>query len=324
MDKDINIVILDRLTLGNDIDLSKFSDIGNVTVYDTSTVSEAKHRLVDADIVIVNKVPMNSETLSLAKNLKLIAITATGYNNIDFSYTNANNITVTNVAGYSTNSVVQHTFALLFYVLEKLNYYDTYVKSGEYSKSSIFCNLDEIFPEIFQKTWGIIGLGEIGRSVASIAKAFGCNVIYYSTSGRNNNPDYTQVSFDELLSASDIISVHAPLNSATENLINYEAFSKMKKSAVFLNLGRGPIVNEADLAKALNENLICAAGLDVLTKEPMSADNPLLQIKDSRKLLITPHIAWATYEARTRLIELVYENITAFLKGNPQNVINPN
>ena len=225
------------------------------------------------------------------------------------------------MAGYSTQSVVQHTFAMLFYVMEKLNYYDNYVKSGDYIKSSSFTNFDKVFPELFGKTWGIIGLGEIGRNVASIARAFGCRVIYYSTSGKNSNPDYEQVTFDELLEEADVISVHAPLNITTENLMNYDAFTKMKKSAIFINVGRGPIVNEADLAKALKEDLIAGAALDVICREPMLADNPLYEVKDSCKLLITPHIAWATYEARVRLMDEVYENIIAYTKGQDRNVI---
>lgn len=317
----MKIVITDSLTLGDDIDLGQFRELGDLEVYATSTEEEAAIRLADADIAIVNKVPMNELSLKNAGHLKMIALTATGYNNVDFNYTRKQNITVANVAGYSTNSVVQHTFALLFYVMEKLSYYDHYVKSGAYSKSPVFCNFDKVFMELHHKTWGIIGLGEIGRNVASVAKAFGCKVIYYSTTGKNSNNEYERVTFDELLAQSDIVSIHAPLNAATENLMNYEAFSKMKKSAIFLNLGRGPIVNETDLAKALNEDLIDGAGLDVICKEPIQADNPLLTVKDSSKLIITPHIAWATYEARTRLMDEVYENIVAFLSGTKRNVV---
>ena len=317
----MKIVITDSLTLGDDIDLGKFDKLGDIEIYKSSTVEEAAIRLADADIAIVNKVQMNETSLKNAPKLKMIALTATGYNNVDFIYTNKRNITVANVAGYSTNSVVQHTFALLFYILEKLSYYDNYVKSGDYAKSPIFTNFDKIFVELHDKTWGIIGLGEIGRNVANVAKAFGCRVVYYSTSGKNNNSEFERVSFAELLAQSDVISIHAPLNSTTENLMNYESFTKMKRSAILLNLGRGPIVNEPDLAKALNEDLIDGAGLDVICKEPIEASNPLLTIKDSCKLIITPHIAWATYEARTRLMDEVYENITAFLRGEKRNVI---
>lgn len=317
----MKIVILDSLTLGDDLDLQRFDKFGELVIYKNSTPKEAMTRLNNADIAIVNKVPMNEMTLKNAKNLKLIALTATGYNNIDFTFTRSHNITVTNAAGYSTDSVVQHTFALLFYVLEKLSYYDNYVKSGQFCESPIFCNFDKVFLELHQKTWGIIGLGEIGRNVARIAQAFGCNVIYYSTSGKNHNSDYTQVSFEELLAASDIISIHAPLNSTTNQMMNYSAFTKMKRDAIFLNLGRGPIVNENDLALALEQNLIGGAGLDVICQEPMLPDNPLLRIQDSTKLIITPHIAWATHEARSRLMDEVYMNIDCFLKHEYRNVI---
>lgn len=317
----MKIVILDAKTLGNDIDLGKFSKIGNVERYETSTADEAAERLKGADVAIVNKVLMNEDTLKYADNLKLIAITATGFNNIDFEATGRRGITVTNVGGYSTDSVVQHTFALMFYVMEKLAYYDNYVKSGEYEKSPVFTHFDKVFMELKGKTWGIIGLGEIGRGVAKVAEAFGCHVIYYSTSGRNNNASYERVDFDEILAKSDILSIHAPLNKNTENLMNYEAFKKMKNTAILVNVGRGPIINEADLKRALDEDLIAGAGLDVVTKEPIAGNNPLNEIKDSSKLIITPHIAWATHEARERLMDEVYMNIEAFLKGEKRNVI---
>ncbi|MGN0160159.1 MAG: D-2-hydroxyacid dehydrogenase [Lachnospiraceae bacterium] len=317
----MKIVILDSLTLGSDICLDQLKTLGDVTVYETSTQEQASKRLEDADIAIVNKVPMNEESLKNASKLKMIALTATGYNNVDFEYTRAHNITVANVRGYSTASVVQHTFALMFYVMEKLSYYDQYVKSGEYAKCPVFTHFDKVFMELTGKTWGIIGLGEIGRGVAKIAQSFGCRVIYYSASGKNNNPDYERVSFEELLAQSDILTIHAPLNAATENLMNYEAFKKMKKSSILVNVGRGPIVNEADLARALNEDLIAGAALDVVCKEPITSDCPLNAIKDSSKLIITPHIAWATYEARSRLMDEVYKNIESFLKGEERNVI---
>lgn len=320
----MKIVLLDAMTLGNDIDLSKFNTIGEVVRYEQSTPAQAAERLVDADIAIVNKVPMNEATLGGAPRLKMIALTATGYNNVDFTYTKLRGITVANVSGYSTDSVVQHTFALMFYVLEKLSYYDNYVKSGEYEKCPMFTHFDRTFMELTGKTWGIIGLGEIGRGVARIAQAFGCRVIYYSTSGKNANPDFEQVSFEDILAQSDILSIHAPLNAATENLMNYEAFKQMKPNSVLINVGRGPIVNEADLVRALNENLIGGAGLDVVGREPMTADCPLKEINDSTRLIVTPHIAWATVEARTRLMDEVYKNIQAFLDGKARNVVAPN
>lgn len=317
----MKIVFLETETLGNDVDLSRFNQLGEVKRYPRSNPKENAARIAEADILVVNKVPMNEETLKDADNLKLICITATGTNIVDFTYTNTRNIKVANVKGYSTQSVIQHTFALFFYVFEKLRYYDEFVKSGEYIRSDIFSHFEVKFNELYGKTWGIIGLGEIGRGVAEVAKQFGCKVIYYSTSGKNSNPAYEQVDLDTLLRESDVVSIHAPLNQSTENLIGEDELRKMKKSAVLLNLGRGPIINEHALAKALQEDWIAGAGLDVLTVEPMAVDNPLYEIKDSNKLIITPHIAWATVEARQRVVDEVYKNIEAFQKGEPRNIV---
>lgn len=317
----MKIVLLEKKTLGDDIDLSAFSNLGEVVMYETSTREETKKRIADAEIVIMNKLNMDEDLLKDAKNIKLICITATGTNNIDLEYTKKRGITVTNVKGYSTTTVVQVTFSLLFYLIGKLPYFDHYVKSGEYEKSDIFTHLGGGFSDISNLTWGIVGLGEIGRNVARVASAFGSNVIYYSISGRNQNSDYRQVTFDELLEQSDIISVHSPLNENTKNLFDADAFHKMKKSAVFLNLGRGPIVVEKDLADALEQGEIAAAGLDVLCEEPISPDNPLGKIKDSSKLIITPHIGWASRETRQKLMDEVYKNIEAFQKGEERNIV---
>lgn len=319
----MKIVMLDALTVGTDVNLDRIEELGEFVKFDMSTPDEARQRLasLDADIVIANKVPMNAYTLEMAANVKLICLTATGYNNVDLAYTGERGITVTNVAGYSTNSVVQHTFAMMFYLVEKMRYYDDYVKSGAYADCPIFTHFGEPFHELYGMTWGIIGLGTIGRKVAQIAESFGCNVIYYSTSGHHSDEHYRRVDFDELLAESDIISIHAPLNENTKGLMDINAFSRMKKSAVMINVGRGPIVVEKDLVKALNDGMIAAAGLDVLETEPVRCDNPLLDIKDSRKLLITPHSAWATTEARQRLMDEVAMNITAFVRGEARNVI---
>lgn len=317
----MKIVCLEANCLGDDVDLTCLEEFGEVTVYGLSTAPETPERVKDAEVIVVNKVPMNASTLSEAKNLKVICVTATGTNIIDTEYTNARGITVMNVKGYSTEAVVQHTFALLFYVYENLSYYDHFVKSGAYVKNDIFSHFDKKFFELKGKTWGIIGLGEIGRGVAKIAEAFGCNIIYYSTSGKNNNSEYTRVTFDELLSQSDIVSIHAPLNDQTKDLIGAAEFNKMKDTAVLMNLGRGSIVNEADLAKALENDKIAAAALDVLANEPMAADNPLLRIQDSTKLIITPHIAWAAVETRRRVVEEVCLNMRAYLSGAERNIV---
>ncbi len=317
----MKIVFLETDTLGTDVDLTPFDRLGEVIKYPRSNPEENAKRIAEADILVVNKIPMNESTLKDAKDLKLICITATGTNIVDFDYTNRHNIKVANVKGYSTQSVIQHTFALLFYVYEKLRYYDEFVKSGDYIRNDIFSHFEMKFNELYGKTWGIIGLGEIGRGVAAVAKQFGCKVIYYSTSGKNFNQDYESVDLDTLLSQSDIISIHAPLNDATRGLIGENELNKMKRSAVLLNLGRGQIIKEDALAKALLEDRIAAAGLDVLEQEPMAADNPLFQIKDSTKLIITPHIAWATIEARQRVAQEVYKNIEALLNGESRNIV---
>ena len=305
----MKLVFLDVKTIGDDIDLSGYQTLGEVVKYDFSAPEEIPERVADADVVILNKAPINEQTIGTAKHLKLVCVTATGTNNLDKEYLEMRNIEWRNVAGYSTESVAQHTFAMLFYLLEKLAYYDSYVKEERYINDTIFTHFAEHFTQICGKTWGIIGLGNIGRRVADIAKAFGANVIYYSTSGKNQQDGYTRVDFDTLLQNSDIISVHAPLTKETEGLMNKEAFSKMKSTAIFLNVGRGAIVNEEDLLVALETGRIAAAGLDVLTIEPMSPENPLRRIKDSTKLLITPHIAWASVEARTNLMNIILGQI---------------
>ena len=311
----MKLVFLDRKTIGDDINLSIFNDYGEVIEYNFSTVDEVPDRVKDADILIINKIPINESTIGEAKNLKLVCVTATGTNNLDKDYLDSRGIAWRNVAGYSTESVAQHTFSMLFYLLEHMSYYDKYVKDGRYINDTMFTHFDKVFPQISGKTWGIIGLGAIGRRVADIAKVFGANVIYYSASGAAAQDGYKQVDFDTLLKESDIVSVHAPLNEYTENLMDDVAFSKMKKNAIFLNLGRGPIVNEIALADALNNGQISAAGLDVITIEPMSPDCPLLGVNDKSKLLITPHIGWASVEARTNLMNIIYEQIKDFLNN---------
>lgn len=309
----MKIVFLDAKTIGDDIDLSGFDKLGEVVKYDFSTTEQARKRTKEADVIVLNKVEVNEQSIGEAEHLKLVCVTATGTNNLDKDYLAKRGIEWRNVAGYSTETVAQHTFALLFYLLEKLRYYDDYVKTEKYIGDTSFTHFSNVFHQISGMTWGIIGLGNIGRRVADIAKAFGCRVIYYSTSGRNDQPGYERVDFDTLLEQSDIVSVHAPLNDDTLGLMNKSAFEKMKKTAILLNLGRGPIVDEADLAEALTTGEIAAAGLDVLSKEPMSPDNPLRRIKDSNKLIITPHIAWASVEARTNLMNIILRQIEEFL-----------
>ena len=311
----MKLVFLDRKSIGSDIDLSNFETFGEVVNYDFTYPDEVAERVTDADIIVVNKTLVNEETIGNAKNLKLVCVTATGTNNLDKEYLEKRNIAWRNVAGYSTESVAQHTFALMFYLFEHLPYYDQYVSSKGYMGDKLFTHFDRHFSELYQKTWGIIGLGAIGKRVAELAKAFGCHVQYYSTSGNNHNTDYKEVDFEELLRTSDIVSIHAPLDENTEGLMNYEAFQKMKKEALLINVGRGPIIVEEDLACAIEEGLIAGAALDVLSDEPMSENCPLKRLLDDDRLFITPHIAWASVEARHRLMDIIYGQIEEFLNS---------
>ena len=312
------IVVLDGKTLGN-VDYIKLNEFGQVIYYDMTSEDMVSERIKDADIVLTNKVVLREDDLKKAENLKLICEMATGYNNIDIDYARKNNIAVTNVAGYSTNTVAQHTFAMLLHLYDNLSYFDNFVKSGEYSKSGMFTNLQVTYNDLCGKVWGIVGLGAIGKRVAKIAQAFGARVIYYSTSGKNTNSDYAQVDFDELLERSDVISIHAPLNEKTKGLINYDALSKMKKEAILINVGRGPIVVDEDLARAIDEEIIGGAALDVFEIEPIPQENPLLSVRNKERLLMTPHVAWASEEARKRLYDDLLENISAFNIGEERN-----
>lgn len=310
----MNIVFLDANTLGEDIDYTPFEKLGEVVKYPFSSSEEVPQRAKNADVLVVNKVQINQETIGLAQNLKLVCVTATGTNNLDKDYLAQRQIQWRNVAGYSTESVAQHTFALLFYLLESLRYYDDYVKEGRYVNDRIFTHFGRTFHELHGMTWGILGLGTIGRRVADIAGMFGAKVIYYSASGAPAQEGYQQVDFDTLLTESDILSIHAPLNQYTEGLMDKSAFQKMKSSAILLNLGRGPIIKEADLAQALNQGEVMAAGLDVLCCEPMAADSPFFSVKDKSRLLITPHVAWAATEARQRLMQIIAGQIRDFFE----------
>lgn len=313
------ICVLDASTLGNDIDLSVLAKFGEIFVYDVTPPENVVERIKDCEIVVTNKVVLGRFNLEQCPQVKLICVAATGTNNIDLEYTREKNIAVTNVAGYSTNSVVQHTFAMLFYLLESLPYYDAYVKNGHYAESKIFTHLDRPFHELHGKTWGIIGLGTIGKTVAGLARAFGCQVIYYSTSGKNDYCGYERAELADLLQRADIVSIHAPLNERTLNLLDYGRLQLMKPHAILLNLGRGGIVNEGDLARILDEEAIGGAALDVLAQEPIGRENPLLRVKRQDRLLITPHIAWASQEARNTLLQEIAYNIESFLQGSPRN-----
>ena len=307
----MKLVILDRRSLGNDVDVSIFDKFGEVISYDLTNENETLERIKDADIVITNKVLITKEHMDKSK-MKLICITATGTNNVDLAYAKEKGIPVKNVAGYSSSSVAQVAFSMIFYFVTKLNYYKNYVDEGNWQKSELFTHIDAPFFELDGKRVGIIGLGDIGRNFAKKASAFGCEVVYYSTSGKNSNSEYKRVELDELLKTSDIISIHCPLNNDTKDLLNYENMKTIKDGAILLNLGRGGIINEVDLAKIIDEKEIYC-GIDVVSVEPILESNPLLKVKNKDQLLLTPHIGWASIEARTKLISLVASNIKEFI-----------
>lgn len=319
----MKIVVLERNSVGLDVSVEAIGKLGEMTVYPNTTAADVREKIRDAEIIVANKAPLNEETLKNAEKVKLICEFATGYDNVDLVYCKKRGIKVANIVNYSTDAVAQHTFALCFYVLEKLRHYDEYVKSGAYGAQDRFSNFDLPFTELAGKTWGIVGMGNIGRKVAQIAQAFGCKVIFYSASGNSTCREYERVGFDRLLGESDFLSLHCPLSDKTRNLMDLEAFKKMKKSAILINVARGPVVNDGDLYTALEEGYISGAGLDVTSTEPMKDSNPLSRIMDSNKLIITPHLAWASNEARNRCVSETCRNIEAFLKGEDRNIVNP-
>lgn len=319
----MNIVVLERKSVGTDIDVSCYEKLGNVTYYDnTVTPEEVKERIREADIIIANKAPVREEALREAPNVKLICVLATGYDNIDIAYCKKRGIKVANVVDYSTAMVAQHTITLALTLSQKMMHYDEYVKSGAYSAQSSFSNFEEPFCELDGKTWGIVGMGNIGKRVAKIATAFGCKVIFHSLTGKSSYTEYEQVDKESLLARSDFLSLHCPLSDLSKDFIGAAALKKMKKTAILVNVARGPVVNNPDLYQALADGEIMAAGLDVLEKEPLEEANPLSRLKDSKRLIITPHLAWASVEARTRCVTEVYANMEAFLLGENRNVVN--
>ena len=319
----MKIVILERNSVGSDVSVDCISDFGEVTVYgNTVTREEVKERIKEADIIIANKAPLDGETLKDAPKVKLICEFATGFDNCDLVYCSARGIRVANVRDYCTAMVAQHTFAMALALSEKLPHYDNYVKSGAYSAQDRFSNFDIPFYELEGKVWGIVGMGNIGRRVAKIAEAFGCKVIFYSVTGKSTCTEYRQVDFDTLLAESDFLSLHCPLSELTMNLIGEAALKKMKKTSILLNVARGRVVDNRALYQALVDGGIAAAGLDVVESEPLELSNPLAGLKDSNQLIITPHLAWASVEARTRCVWEAHENIAAFLRGESRNVVN--
>lgn len=307
----MKIVILDALTFG-DTSLEGFSQFGDVEVHQTTASNETLERIQHADIIVTNKVVITDMIMAQSPSLKLICVAATGTNNIDHEAAERRGIVVKNVAGYSTDSVVQHTFSMLFYLMGQSRYYDEYVKSGKWQREAVFAHIGPSFYELRGKKWGIIGLGEIGRGVARVARAFGADVCYYSTSGKNEHSEFEKKTLSRLIEESDVISIHAPLNPRTQNLISHSELLQMKDGAVLLNLGRGGIVDEEALSVIIDVKPIFV-GLDVLGQEPMKTPHPLLNVKHPERLYITPHIAWTSREARMRLIDATVGNIRTYM-----------
>jgi len=316
----LNIIITDASTVlcNNDISLDVFKQFGNLTLIDYVEPSKVAETIKDADIVLCNKTPLTAENMKDAKNLKFVGILATGYNNIDIEYAKSRGITVCNAGGYSTNSVAQHTFALLLELINKVSIYNKEVNEGRWMNNRIFTFFDHEIIELAGKTMGLVGCGNIGINVAKIANAYNMKVLVYTRSGGKDTDMVKYVDFDTLLKESDIVSLHCPLNEQSKNLFNDETFAKMKDGAFFINTARGPIVNELSLKKALETGKLRGAGIDVLEIEPMKKDSPLLNVKN---LIITPHVAWAPKETRQRLVDLVADNVKCYLEGKPQNVI---
>jgi glycerate dehydrogenase len=308
----MKIVFLDSATLGESVDYSAIEQFGELKLYPHTSLEQVNERVSKARVVIVNKVKMYKEQIDAAPLLKLICVAATGTNNVDTEYAKSKGVEVKNVVAYSTESVVQITFGSILALLNHTQYFDNIVKSGEYSKSPHFTDTGRSFSEIAYKKFGIIGMGTIGKRVAEVASAFGAKVMYYSTSGVPHFKKYPAVTLEELLSTSDIISIHSPLNDKTKNLISMKEIRLMKPDAIIVNMGRGGIVNEQDLAKAIDFDLIAGASTDVYEQEPIPADHPFLCVKNREKLILTPHIGWSGETAKKRLLEGIAANIEKF------------
>lgn len=312
----MKIVFLDVSTLGDDVSLAPLEMMGKLVCYPLSEPEVVPERIGDADVVIVNKIKLGRVEIDSSPSLKLICVAATGVNNIDTEYARSKGISVMNVADYSTESVAQVTFASLLSFVNSICYFDNVVKSGNYSLSPHFTDTGRSFYELKGKKFGVIGMGNIGKRVASIAESFGCDVSYFSTGGRAHYKKYPAVSLSELLAKCDIISIHAPLNERTRNLITLKELKEMKPSGIIVNMGRGGIVNEKDLSRALDFGLIAGAVVDVYEEEPIPKDHPYLKVKDHSKLVLTPHIGWASQEARKVLVQKLADNIKSFVKSS--------
>ena len=305
----MKIVFLDAATMG-DVSFEPIARLGEFTAYSSSTPEEARERVKDVDVIIINKILVDKHLIDSAEKLKLICISATGTNNIDVEYAASKGIPVRNVAGYSTDSVAQSTFMHILSLIGGAPYFDRSVKSGDYSRSGMFTDPNWNWYELAGKTMGVIGMGNIGRKVAQVAEAFGMKVCYYSTSGTGHCKDYPCLPLNELLAASDVVSIHAPLNDRTNGLIGEKELAMMKPSAFLVNMGRGGIVDEKALADAVDAGRIAGAGLDVFVTEPIPEDHPYMKMKHPERMSLAPHVAWASVEARTRLVSMIADNIS--------------
>lgn len=319
----MNIVILDGYALNpGDLSWKNLENLGEITIYDRTSTEEVVQRAHHANIILTNKVPISKEHIQQLPHLKHIAVTATGYNIIDVEAASGNGISVSNIPGYSTDSVAQLTFSLLLELCLRVQRHSDSVKEGKWAKSKDFSFWDYPLVELSGKTIGIIGFGAIGQAVADIASAFGMKVLGNSRrkQGQLHRKNFEWKDIPDLLRESDVVSIHCPLTPETEGLINTASLNTMKKSAFLINTARGPIVKEKDLANALNNDVIAGAGIDVLSQEPPKADNPLFKAKNC---MVTPHIAWASFEARSRLMKILENNISAFIQNEPVNIVNP-
>ena len=312
----MKIVVLDSATLGADIDLSVLAACGELVAYPSTAPNEVAARLADADVAVINKIRINQETLPCPTALKLICVTATGFDNIDLDFCRANGIAVSNVVGYSTDSVAQVTLAMALSLFLHLPAYREQVADGRYTEGSVANSLVPVYHELAGKTWGVVGLGHIGKRVAELARAFGCRVIAFK---RTPDPDFECCSLEELCRRSDVISVHLPLSEQTRAIIGEKEIALMKREAILINVARGAVVDEAALARAVADRTIGGIGVDVYSCEPMPKSHPFYAIRSFENVLLTPHMAWGAKEARDRCIAEVVENITAFFDGKERN-----
>ena len=308
----MKITLLDAKTLGEDLSLEPLKQIGECVVYQETDTKDIEERIKDTDVVIINKIKLNERNLKNVKNLKLICLAATGYDNVDTSYCHENGIGVCNVVGYSSHSVAQLTASLVLALSTNLTAFSKYVRDGEYTKSGVANRLTPVYHELFGKTWGIVGYGNIGKEVAGIAKALGCNVLYT----RNHPDDRAEcVDLDTLCKKSDIITLHTPLNNATKHLINDEKLTLMKDDVIIVNVARGAVTDEEAVARAVKEGRVGAFGTDVYSVEPFGENHPFNEIMNYDNVLLTPHMAWGAYESRKRCLDEIIENIKAFFNG---------